>query len=346
MNEDDLQKCLTNPDYLAKQYFFNQKYCMAYDKQACDGDIIKAHTISEKYIKNIAENGHVYISHPSGNHKNNLYEFELKGISSVTHITGFCKHHDNSLFSSFEKTNFYGSYDQIYDITFRALCREYYQKKCVLQFYDRVSKGDLTALDRTGYSQSDHFICRRQHLEKEIKNHKFLYEQLRKVKKCGLKFLLIKLLKLPILTTGVLFPLFNPKGQKIQSENKKQLGFIYNAISINNEAYIIIATVASLHNNVHKEFLSALNSMERVRLINYLLTYFFFNNDNVVMEPKWFNKLDQTFKDELTRLANFQVGHYGETCKFYYELEFDKTINLSEAISVLAKPGCLHPGSL
>lgn len=217
MNEDNLQKCLNNMDFLAKKYFFNQKYCMAYDKQSCDSNIIKAHTISEKYIKNIAEYGHVYVLHPSSNHQNNLYEFELKGISKVTHITGFCRYHDNSLFSSFEKINFNGSYNQIYDITFRALCREYYQKKCMLIFIDRVSHGDLNNLDKTGYCKSEDFKKYRRHLEKEIKDHKFLYEQLKKLKKGGLSFILIKLSKLPILTTGILFPLFNPDGQKIGS---------------------------------------------------------------------------------------------------------------------------------
>lgn len=52
MDEIELQKCLNNTDYLAKRYFFNQKYCMAYDKKSCGGDIINAHTISKKYINN------------------------------------------------------------------------------------------------------------------------------------------------------------------------------------------------------------------------------------------------------------------------------------------------------
>lgn len=329
VNDNELQKCMNNKDYLAKKYFFNQKYCMAYNKKSCNSDIIKAHTISEKYIKNIAENGHVYVPHPSSNHKNNLYEFELKGINKVTHITGFCKHHDNILFSSFEKENFNGSYSQIYDITFRALCREYYQKKCLLEFTNRISSGDLTSLDITGYTKSSHFKCSRLHIEKEIKDHKFLYEQLKKVKKCGLSYILIKLPRLPILTTGIFFPLYNPDGQKIQNENKKQLGFIYNAISVNTETYIIIATMASLRNNIHRDFLSALYAMDRIKLCNYLLTYFIFNNDNVVIEPKWLNQLPDSFKENLEKLANIQVGHYGETTGFSHLLEFNKVIPIS-----------------
>lgn len=335
MDESELKKCLSNFDYLAKKYFFNQKYCMAYDDKACSGEIIKAHTISEKYIKEISNNGHVYVPHPSSNHQNNLYEFEQKGISRVTHITGFCKHHDNNLFASFEKTDFNGSNNQIYDITFRALCREYYQKKCMLQFNYRVSKGDLTSLDMTGYTKSDHFKKNLRHLEKEIKNHKFLYEQLSKIHKLGLSYLLIKLPALPMLTTGILFPLFYPDGQRIQGENKKQLGFVYNVVSINKEAYIIVSSVSSLHNNVHRIFLNALNSLERNKLINYLLTYFFFNNDNILISPQWFDSLSDEFKADLNVLINLQVGHYGETCGFSTLIDFCKAMNISGDISVI-----------
>ena len=337
MDEIELQKCLNNTDYLAKRYFFNQKYCMAYDKKSCGGDIINAHTISKKYINNIAENGHVYIPHPSSHHKNNLYEFELKSINRVTVTTGFCKHHDNILFSSFEKTDFNGSYTQIYDITFRALCREYYQKKCFLEFTNRISMGDLISLDKTGYTKSNDFKCNRLHLEKEIKDHRFLYEQLKKVNKCGLSYILIKLPKLPILTTGIIFPLYTPNGQKIQNENKKQLGFIYNSISVNNETFVIIATMPSLHNNVHRDFLSALSTMNPIKLCNYLFTYFFFNNDNIVIEPKWFNQLSDSFKANLKKLANLQVGHYRETAGFSHLLEFNKIVLIDNDISVIKK---------
>lgn len=155
---------------------------MAHANAECKGDIIEAHTISKKHIKNIAESGHVYIPEPSHYHPNGLYEFKSKGINEVTKMTGFCKHHDDFLFSSFEKKIFNGSYRQIYDITFRSLCREFYQKRCLLKCYERISSGDLSSLDKKGFTSSDKFIDFRKHTQKEFNDHKFLYNRMKRLK--------------------------------------------------------------------------------------------------------------------------------------------------------------------
>ena len=60
MNKDELVRCLNDPDYLIKKYFLNKKYCMAYDKSQCNGNIIESHVISSKFLKNIARDNHIY----------------------------------------------------------------------------------------------------------------------------------------------------------------------------------------------------------------------------------------------------------------------------------------------
>lgn len=316
-------------DEIVKKYFSNERFCMAYENSFCKGDIIEAHTISEKYIKIIAENGHVYIPTYSS-YQDNLIEFKLKGLNKVTRITGFCKEHDDKLFSSFEKKDFSSNYKQIYDISFRALCREYYQKKCFLRFSHRIFKGDLVHLNKTGYTQSDDFKKNLQHLEMEAGDHKFLYEQMKKLKSQGLSYLVITCSKLPLLTTGIFFPLINPQGHKVQSEHKKQLGFMYNILSLDDKSFIIISTTKLLHNNFHRDFFTSLISLNGKNLINYLLTYFFFNNDNVVINPGWFDKLDKEFKKKLNTLLNFQVGFYGEKTSYSFFLDFHKNIDFGK----------------
>lgn len=312
MDMKEFLKCIHTPDYMAKKYFFDDKYCMAYSKESCSGEIVQSHTISKMYLKSVAENGRVYLPKYSSNQSNNLIEFQLKHIHSATTMPGFCQYHDNRLFSSFEKEPFQGLYNQIYDITFRSLCREYFLKKCLHQFFIKVSDGDLKSLDRTGYTKSSYFKEHQKHLIQEMKDHKFLYNQIMKVKSGGLSYLLIKLERLPILATGVYFPLINPIGQAVQNIRRKQLGFIYNAITLKNESYILIATVNTLHNNIHSEYLKSLKSMPIEKLTNYFINIFFFNNDNIVIEPPWFNQLDQEFKNSLVKMLNLQVGHYSD----------------------------------
>ncbi len=329
ITDEELEKCLADHDYLAKKYFFNKKYCMSYDVKSCKGDIIRAHTISDKYIRNLGNSGNVYFPIFSSYNKKGLYELRLTGINKATVITGFCKHHDEVLFSSFEKTSFDGAYNQIYDITFRALCREYYQKKCIYQFFSRVSSEDLGGLDRRGYTKSDHFKKARMAENKELRDHKFLYDQLKKIKDTGLSYLVIEVSKIPILTTGIIFPLVDPCANVIQGQNGRQLGFIYNLITLKSMSYIILSTAPTLHNNAHKNFLNSLASIKSVKLINYLLTYFFLNNDNMVIDPNWFDSLSPKVQCCLVNLLNFQVGNYYAGYCLDRIIEFDRFVDFS-----------------
>jgi len=119
----EIQRCRHDLDYLIKKYYQNSKYCMAYNKTECSGNICKAHTISKQYLKNLAKNEQAYIAIASAHHKDGLYEFKLKSIGKSTQFTGFCNNHDNNLFQSFEKNDFDGNYKQIYDLTFRVLSK-------------------------------------------------------------------------------------------------------------------------------------------------------------------------------------------------------------------------------
>jgi hypothetical protein len=326
MDNAELERCLNDGDYLAKKYFQSHKFCMAYDKSSCNGNIIKAHTISEKHLKNIAKNGHIYVPVGSTHHKNSIYEFELKGVDKVTHINGFCSHHDNILFESFEKKEFCGTYNQIYDISFRSLAREFYQKKCLLLFYNEIKNGKLRAIDKTGYSQSEYFKENIFRTRREYKDLNFLYTQLKRYKKSGLSYLLLETSKLPISATGVFFPLMDYKGNRIQRKSTSQLGFIYNVLTVLEKSYIIFTSVNSLHNNVCRDFLLSMGKCKDDFKLNYLLTYFFFNNDNIAISPSWFDGLNDEIKGDLRKLMNFQVGHIGEMAVITEIIRFSKLI--------------------
>lgn len=330
MDMSEFFKCTNDRDYLASKYFLSEKFCMAYNKTLCEGVIVNAHTISKKYIKNISDNNAIYC--PVLSYKNNyLYEFKLSNLRSATCFTGFCRYHDEALFQSFEKSDFNCSYKQIYDISFRALCREYYLKKCLWKYFHKISDGELQVLDNTGYSESQEFKRKRQHLLKEVKDREFLYKEFQKLISSGLSYVVIQTDKLPILTTGILFPLYLPYGGEFQDSNKKQIGFICNVISLVNEAYIIISTVKSPKKKVHSEYLKSLLMLDKKELVNYILTNIFFNNDSIVMKPGWFEQLGDEFKSGLTRLMNLQNGHYADLM-FYEIIDFSKVIDFSNVI--------------
>jgi hypothetical protein len=336
MDENELNKCLRDPRYLVKKFFQGQSYCLAYANQSCKGDIVRAHTISKKYIKNIAENDQVYLPVNLRYTRNGFYEFKLKNIKSATCMPGFCKHHDSILFKSFENQEFNGSYEQIYAITFRSLCREYYQKKCLLEFFKSISRGDLHAIDKTGYANTEDFRENFRCVQLEVDNHEFLYEKMRKYKKSGLSYLLIKLSKLPLMASGVFFPVLWPNGEEIQEGGRKQLGFICNIVTTGNESYIIISTVKTFY-KTHIKYINQLASISGEKLVDCILSFFFFNTDNVIIDPNWFNHLDKEFKNELVTLINLQSGKYWKSPGFY-ELLFSQFIEL-DSIKIAKKFG-------
>ena len=43
MSDKDVEKMLKNFDFFSRKYFQNRKFCMAYDKTTCSGDIIQSY---------------------------------------------------------------------------------------------------------------------------------------------------------------------------------------------------------------------------------------------------------------------------------------------------------------
>lgn len=93
--------------------------------------IILSHTVSEKSLKHIACNGHVYAINKT---LNTSYENEgrLKykkiGINRATVIECFCSFHDNNIFAYIENSNFVYNAESSFLLFYRAFCYEYHSK--------------------------------------------------------------------------------------------------------------------------------------------------------------------------------------------------------------------------
>ncbi|MCS5708811.1 hypothetical protein CC99x_007825 [Candidatus Berkiella cookevillensis] len=124
------------------------------------------------------------------------------------------------------------------------------------------------------------------------------------------------------------FPLHNVLGEKIQHEDHGQQGFIYNLIPLEQESLFIIGFMMSTQNNLHKNFLNPFFEFSKNKndFLNYILTYILYNNDNIVINPKWYDNLEPAFKDELSQLMNIQTNKYAETITIDYPIQFSTHI--------------------
>ncbi len=320
MEIDEIQRCMRDSDYLIRKYYESKKNCMAESKSECNQNICQAHTISKKFLNNLSENGHIYYPCYSSYNTSGLYEFQLKGVNNATTFLGFCTFHDNELFQSFEKTNFDPeNASQIRDLTFRALAREFFKKKCQLDFSEGVIKGYFNDISLTNYIESSDFKIYLRQVTKEAREHRYLYEQLKR--KANLKYIIFKFNKLPIATTGVIFPCEDFFKTPLQDGRRRMHGFVCSVLPDEKFTYVIIATVKSLNNNVDKIFLESILKECESLVVNLLFSYFFYNNEVIAIQRSWFDLLDTQFKGSLSNLLNCHVGHYGQPC-FFEVLDF------------------------
>lgn len=293
-----------NPDEIMKKYFSSYN-CMAH-KGCGKKEIIRAHTISKKYLKGISEDNHVYYPSSSAFNKSGyLLEFKRVGLNNCSTFTGYCKYHDNILFGSFEKKDFIGKYRQIYDFSIRIVSREYFQKICLFKFFQKINSGEIKEIDsenKVGILNKIKFASRR------LSECKLFYENLKKARSCGLKYILIKLKKIPLSAAGILFPATDIFGEQIQRENQKQVGVIYFILPTQKESYLCLAYPNTKKFLALNKYLNSIANVIKadkiVELLNYCLTAFIDNNDIVAFEPSWYSKLPSHFQEEINCLMN------------------------------------------
>lgn len=298
-NIEAIEKYLKNPDCLYNKHLKSVKKCMAFNKNFCKGNIIKAHGNSKKSLKNIANNGHVLTLNGSFHHKPTGMALRFVGINDAGIFTGFCEFHDNHLFKSFEDNNFNGSYKQIYDCTFKALSKEFFELKDQLYDYPNFLDPELKNLFGTDYTSSKKYVAQ---FEKHIASCESLYNEYYKLEQSGLLHVVLETSKLPIATSGVFFP-GSLKGKLIQTDEARDHGMIYYTITEENTSYIILAATKS-SSNVGKNILEQFNNA-KIDSLNYLLSILIQIN-NLYLDPVWYDKLNNDFKKNFLSLICLQ----------------------------------------
>ncbi|QKS72595.1 hypothetical protein FLK61_38940 [Paenalkalicoccus suaedae] len=109
----------------------------------CSEKIIKAHSIqNNKILDVISDNGHVLMfSHDINEEAKLTSKMKLKGRKIATTFSGFCGHHDTSLFNPIENSDYsLGNKEQEFLFAYRAMAKEYHAKKSVGELYRYILK--------------------------------------------------------------------------------------------------------------------------------------------------------------------------------------------------------------
>lgn len=108
-----------------------EKVCLAEALGGCRGKIVRAHTLQKAAFQAHARNGHVYEIDPFKVGPAGHWPTPI-GIHKATTLTGFCEHHDGTLFRQIETEQFDSRPKQFFMHHYRAVA---------LAFYNRAYKG-------------------------------------------------------------------------------------------------------------------------------------------------------------------------------------------------------------
>lgn len=113
------------------------KQCLHPDKKACSEKIIKAHSIqNNKILKKIASNGKVFMPSPKAD--NPFAVMTEYGRKEATVFTGFCGHHDKTVFQPIEDSLFNKSKEHIFLYTYRCFAVEYHKKQEIVNMGQQI----------------------------------------------------------------------------------------------------------------------------------------------------------------------------------------------------------------
>jgi hypothetical protein len=100
----------------------------------CSGLIVRAHTVQESLLRQIAESGRIY-GFPKDMgaiiRSNGVPTPQLIGVSQASTFTGFCAKHDDEFFAPIEKYALQPCAQHVFLLAYRAVCHELYDKRGV-----------------------------------------------------------------------------------------------------------------------------------------------------------------------------------------------------------------------
>ena len=278
---------------------FSYKSCLHQNVSNCNGSIIKAHSISRKSsLQYISHNQHVY------GMKFEINGFNLKkiGIKNASTFTGFCKRHDEILFSSFEKNNFNKTSKQLFDLCYRAICIEYNAMQSVINLLKLIKKNTDNSKDVLSQISSQIEINSNINFYNLGLKYSNYYKY--KMEDCFKKENYENLLEHYIFELFDGYPRFHSSscfnldfdlnGIQLQDLNKSEeqsKNLYINCINLNEQGYFIISWFKENHEYGNKIIQSIIHEPSKIedKLFSLVFLYIY----NTYVSPLWFEALSK-----------------------------------------------------
>jgi hypothetical protein len=295
-----------------------KKQCLFGKGSDCDGEIIKAHSISRKYLCSMVdETNHVYsfincIKFPI---IKELYTSEMLpdpekiGINDVSTFHGLCSKHDRELFSSFELGEFNNGVDQIKAMHLRSILKEIYAKTNAINTTSKAQRG-ISKVDKTSYSITRNHsnlimqLGNNLALRDLFSEFSMIRESINTSSEEEFKYVSFKIKgECPISCSSIPNPAFDLFGNIIQNYNDESI--FTRSFSINvfpesrNEFYYVLGWFKSETIN---NFMISLKERSSDYLLQYLIQLVFGFSENSAINIKWFDSLSIIKRERLKKI--------------------------------------------
>lgn len=267
----------------------------------CSGDIAKAHTVQRAALAKIAERGHVYAFEFDDNafstrcEKEKAFALRRKGIGRASIFTGFCAKHDNEIFRDVEDKGFICCAKHAFLLGYRALCREVFLKRALVETSDLHRKVDSgrSLLTQIAIQQFlSPFLAGAQAGYNDLSRIKTEYDRiLREDDFRRIKYYAIIFDRCPdVLCSGAFFPVYDFSGVQLQKLDVPGAESVqFSMVAIKNHGVACFTWLEE--SGVSEKFVNSLHRIKDSELPSAIVRFAFEYFENTYFRISWWDNL-------------------------------------------------------
>lgn len=306
---------------------WNEKICLAPEelKKECSQEFIKAHTISKSSnLKQISNNGHV-MGFKMALEPKPIKRLIKIGISKASGINMFCKKHDNELFSILEDKKFTFTNQQIFMLSYRAICKELYQKYASVKSCNMIL--NMLVNDMLNYDSIEEiteFLGLTKLAVRDFEEIKKIFDNdIIKKDYDNIKYYCLIIDTIPqIMTSCAYLPSIDFNKNKIFDIFDEKAFYNYISVStlaLENGGAIIFSWISKddITNEYCKQFIQSIDKLSNKGKCGALLNWFFTCSENIFWSEEWWNLLNDNqrnmisiFNDDISQNETLNPEEY------------------------------------
>lgn len=302
---------------------FRKKKCCAQGNKlgACDGGVIKAHTVSRgPSLSRIARKGRVVrysADIPEMNKNGGKLVASEVGIKNASVFHGFCAEHDRKLFSCIENEAFKGRPDQCLAVAYRTLSRELYGKDAASHLRETLRGADKgeSAFDQILHQQMLEIVDAGN--EAARKDLGATHAQLTDALSDGQADLLCSLIfeldgELPFMLAGAWSPFTDYLGKELQNGYARELWqqvFLSSFLGVGT-SYLCVSWINKA-GAPGRIIADQIRGLPNEKLAEGFLQFATKHIENIFYSPEWFEELSFEQKSQLDLLAASGIDSLG-----------------------------------